>query len=218
MVGKAPVWAHFGAWDFNKAYVWIEKSKTPAELSAKLKISDEDAESLFVNAQSFINEQEANAWISPWPQYITGTWVPCDETNSTLVCTINRVVGLQNDMQIAVEQVIIPSNNSNSSIKGGIYSTTGIKQGEGTMIPNAYVFYGANKSIQKKVNEGSSLGIDVVVDLVNKQVLLTSPLLSESLFTKLFYFEGRYTDHFEMFSDDTALNGQRIIIWKVKWN
>lgn len=218
MVGKAPVWAHFGAWDFNKAYAWIERTKSPQELSEKLRISSDEAQDLFIKAQMQNDEQQANAWISPWPQYLTGSWIPCDDNNSTMTCTLNRAVGYQNDMQITIEKIIIPSDISSATIKGGIYTNAGIKRGEGDMIPNAYVFYGENKSIQKINKKDSTLQIDIVVDLVNKQVLLTSPLLSESLFTKLFYFEGRYTEHFEMFSDATALNGQRIIIWKVKWD
>ena len=58
---------------------------------------------------------------------------------------------------------------------------------------------------------------DVLVDMVNERALIIDPLLSESLFTKLFFLDGRYTNRFEKFSDMSTVNGQRVIVWKVKW-
>ena len=44
-----------------------------------------------------------------------------------------------------------------------------------------------------------------------------SPELINSTFTKLFFEDGENLTYFEKFSDMTSFNGQRIIIWKVKW-
>ena len=44
------------------------------------------------------------------------------------------------------------------------------------------------------------------------------PILLESMFTRLFYFEGAQTSHFEKFYDQTNVFGVRIIIWKVLWD
>ena len=62
-----------------------------------------------------------------------------------------------------------------------------------------------------------SLGFSITATR-NGEVLISDPLLADSMFTRLFYFNGIDTSHFEKFSDETTVTGERIIIWRVKWS
>ena len=50
------------------------------------------------------------------------------------------------------------------------------------------------------------------------KALLSDPLFTESIFTRLFFMEGRHTEHFDKFSDKSSVRGERIIVWKVVWD
>ena len=84
-------------------------------------------------------------------------------------------------------------------------------------MPSRFILF-KNNTIERIKMDNVTFPYDVLVDTVNNRALISDPLLSESLFTKLFYLDGRYTTHFEKFNDATDITGQRIIIWKVKWD
>ncbi|MBR9702925.1 hypothetical protein GOV10_02735 [Candidatus Woesearchaeota archaeon] len=55
-------------------------------------------------------------------------------------------------------------------------------------------------------------------DVENNRLLLADPLHTGSIFMQLFYLNGKYNEKYELFSDRTSFNGQRIIVWKVNWD
>ena len=103
-----------------------------------------------------------------------------------------------------------------SSIVVSTFDSAGVRRGSGRATPKAYVVMD-EEGIEKINNENVTLGFDVIIDTVENRLLITDSQLSESTFTKLFYLDGRYTEHFEKFSDITDITGTRIIVWKVKW-
>jgi len=64
-----------------------------------------------------------------------------------------------------------------------------------------------------------AFGMDVLVDqdASGYRMMVMHPRLTESTFTKLFFMDGKYMDHFEKFSDRQSFSGGRIIVWKVDW-
>jgi hypothetical protein len=60
--------------------------------------------------------------------------------------------------------------------------------------------------------------MDILVDLDKSQSLIMDPILTDSLFTKLYFLNGRYTTHFQLFSDKkNTIVGHRIVVWKLDW-
>jgi asparagine N-glycosylation enzyme membrane subunit Stt3 len=239
MVGKAGVWAHFGQWDFDKAFIINNlRSKNFEEATAVMKqrwnYSEEKATSIYYEVQALQSDKEMNDWISPWPNYLTGNWVSCKEvggntndntTNATenplghsLLCAVGYTLGQNtNGDRTSLDGIVIDLNKrDNSSIIVGSYDAAGSRRGAGKAVPSSFIFMD-NDTIKKVSMQNVTLPFDVVVDLVNQRILVADPLLSQSMFTKLFYLEGRYTTHFEKFYDQTDITGTRIIIWKVKW-
>jgi len=240
MVGKAGVWGHFGSWDFNKAFIYINSRNKKAEeaiplLIEELGLSEEDATEYYYEVQALASEEEGNTWIAPWPNYLTGSWSGCkvskpeqDEDENatdtitsagTMTCNINRAIRQDNQQNLVIERVVLDLDNPEKStlIVGSYDRSSGYRLGGGNAVPSSFVLYKEDGVIERIKMPNSTFPYDVVIDMENTRALLTDPLLSESLFTKLFYLDGRYNTRFELFSDLTTVNGQRVTIWKVKW-
>ncbi|MBN1275005.1 hypothetical protein JXA12_01830 [Candidatus Woesearchaeota archaeon] len=226
MVGKASVWGHFGNWDFRKAYVYNELRKqrvseaTPI-ISRLFNTTEQEAGQLYYDALTLTDQQQANAWISPWPSYLLTEAARCAEDNGTVTCSINRNVGSQQGQTIRIEQAIIPLGTPEEAVfKTGFYNQqTGQRIGEAMVKPQA-VIIGDDDGLERTPIEDPGFTFDLLVAEQEDtyRAVVASEELADSLFTKLFYLEGAYTDRFEKFSDLTSpVTGQRVIIWKVLW-
>ena len=226
MVGKAGVWSHFGSWDFDKSFIYsYVKNKKVDEaiplLTERFNLTEDQAADYYYEVQSLTTDTAANNWIAPWPNYVTPRWVGCkNESAEIFTCNMNIAIGQSNQNQ----QVYIERANINLSDLEATYltlafvdSNTGTKVGESTSKPKGIVIADA-ESMTRTDLEATDFLFDMVLDTVGKRALLTDPALAQSIFTKLFYFDGKYTEHFDKFSDKTSVTGQRIIVWKVDWD
>jgi asparagine N-glycosylation enzyme membrane subunit Stt3 len=232
MVSKAGVWAHFGAWDFERSFIYRTSRTNPASkaipiISEKLSISEDEASKYFYEVQALTSEEAGNAWIAPWPGYLTTSWSSCQRVNpesdpslngtNLLACGVNRVVSNNGNQRTVIEMAIVDLDNYKNTYLGiGQFDSQGRRVGSNQIIPASVVVYKEN-DFERISLENSGFGYDVVFDSVENRILLTDPLLSESLFTKLFYLDGRYNEKFEKFSERTSVTGQKISVWKVKW-
>ena len=225
MVGKAGVWGHFGSWDFNRAFIYINSKNKKASaaipmLMEELGLTEDEATDYYYQVQALSSEEEANAWIAPWPNYFTGQWAGCskNKNNTQLICGINRQINQNNQQSLVIENAILDFENpDNSSLSIGSYdATSGYRLGGGKAIPSSFVLL-KEDSIDRIKMQNTTFPYDVLIDMNASRAIITDPLLSESLFTKLFFLDGRYTTRFEKFSDVTTVTGQRVIVWKVKW-
>jgi dolichyl-diphosphooligosaccharide--protein glycosyltransferase len=227
MVGKASVWGHFGAWDFKKAYIYTQVSNMKTEEAIPLieKLLDVDTKTagdIYYQAKTQPNEQSANAWISPWPQYLTQRAASCTENETTITCNIGNRIGTQQGQAIIIEQATVPKEHpEKTTIRIGAYNpNTGTRLGGNDITPKALNF-GDGNTIEKTALENTGIDYELLVAKVNgeyKAVMATTELI-DSTFTKLYYLEGAYTEHFEKFNDETSyITGDRIIVWKVQWN
>jgi dolichyl-phosphooligosaccharide-protein glycotransferase len=269
MVGKAGVWAHFGLWNFDKAYMVNNIRKKSLDegvsiLESRFNLSSDQSAATYYDLQSLQSDQEMNSWISAWPNYFTQNWVGCTERNQTInttepvlqtktepdstvnasnstdnatadanppvsyivvskavnrtmLCGINSVIGQDANGKTVIEGAIFSFDNpTESRLVISSYDNNGMKRGSGTASPSSFVVMNRDK-IERVIMENSSFSMDVIIDTVNNRLLITDPQLSGSMFTKLFFLDGRYTTQFEKFSDITDITGVRIIVWKVKW-
>ncbi|MBN2420921.1 hypothetical protein JXB27_01425, partial [Candidatus Woesearchaeota archaeon] len=194
MVGKGAVWAHFGGWNFDRADIWVEARNLPmaeaiARIQKQMSLNEEDAKKTYYEIKSMISENEGNAWISPWPGY--AQQFVCTQQENNLICG-----GISVDLSTMDAKV---------STDGGMQTFNSI----------SYVENGEFKN--KKL--GGNIGYSLLLFAWNGQTraMLASPQLAESIFTRLFLFEGAGLNNFQKFSDETQPTGSRIIVWKVKW-
>lgn len=47
-------------------------------------------------------------------------------------------------------------------------------------------------------------------------ILMDAPL-DQSLFTRLYFFGGRGLEHFNLFTAEASVNGNRVMVWNVDW-
>lgn len=190
--GKTGVWAHFGGWNFTKASMWNIVSKNPRAQAERLLIeegfaSETEAASIVSELNTF-NQDQANSWIYGWPGYAS-PMTNCQNTNGTLQCANGGQLDLTT-LQASIQ----------------------IQQGR--IQPNSIVYVDGERGYRVvEQNPDSPLSMIVRQNGNQIQMMYASPEIAESAFTRLFYLTDG-GDQFELFSDITDVQGQRIVVWK----
>ena len=203
MIGKSGVWAHFGSWDFNKALIYntLKKKeyrgleKAVEFLQNRFNYTREKSESVYYDVQNIADSKEANSWIAPWPSYASGV-DPCEKlSNDSIRCSISNA-------RVEINLTTMEAD---------------IDTQQGLMHPNSLVYPTEDGIVRKKFNDTVGVSVVLIPDGDGYNRLLTAPQLDASMFTRLFFMEGHGLKHFEKFSDETGIFGERIIVWKVDW-
>jgi dolichyl-phosphooligosaccharide-protein glycotransferase len=229
MVGKSGVWAHFGTWSIDRAFIINNLRGESLEDAVKImkerwNYTDEQATSIYYEVQALTTDREMNDWIASWPSYATGSMLPCTQTSKDIVqCNINVGVGNNGQQNIVIESAIVNLTNPElSQVLIGIYDgTSGSRLGGNVATWKNVVIADKELTQYDITNSTIDLGFLLNVNHDNNtttySALVSNALLTKSTFTKLFFLDGKHTTHFEKFSDNTDITGTRIIIWKVKW-
>jgi dolichyl-diphosphooligosaccharide--protein glycosyltransferase len=204
MVGKAPVWGHFGSWNFQKAIMYQQTKKLSRDqattyLTSNFNVTKTEADSLYSEIQS----TEADKWISPWPGYFSGKESCQKDSASSLLCQINVNSGT------ALLQIDL--NTMDSSFK-----TNGAPA-----YPYSLV-YADKEGIKEKKFPNSTTPFSVILlpskDNENYQILAADSSLAYSTFTKLFFFEGHGMKCFQKFDDVQQFTGGKITTWVIDYD
>jgi hypothetical protein len=226
MVGKSGVWGHFGAWDFKRALVYeavkgLPADKARASIRDGLGVSVEEADRLYSEAKSLRSEEAANQWIADWPSYIMDGWRGCSPINGTLVqCPIGLNAGRDSsgNANVVINSLSLDLDSPQNASFDVVFVRSGSSQAiSRTNGAPAGVVIVHNDSMIRTPSSSQAFSLDVLYDESNNRMMVVPPSLSQSMFTRLFYLEGRTTSHFEKFSDTTAVTGQRVLIWKILW-
>ncbi|MFH0867678.1 MAG: STT3 domain-containing protein [Candidatus Woesearchaeota archaeon] len=206
MIGKSGVWGHFGSWDFNRGLIYntLKKKdysgnldKSVAFLKERFNYSNKEAEDLFYEVQSIKTSDQANNWIAPWPSYAGGA--SCSRNENILTCNNGFKVNLT-----AREAFAETSEGLKHPAKISFPTNEGI-------IVKEY-----NKSLIN-LQSGRGLGLALIKNGDNYEMLQMDSDMTASMFTRLFYQEGIGLKHFKKFSDERSVFGNRIIVWKIDW-
>ena len=215
MVSKSGVWAHFGLWDFKKADLYKNGKKKDfenfSELASVYDYSEEQIETLFDQVQMLQNEKEANTWISPWPGYITtGT---CTNNKTIIECKLNIKVGEQDSTVLILEKYVF-----NKEKQEGIGFIVGYRGNSKVAESNISVSKAVIEIDDELETFESNQGLDMGITIIGYKAVVSSPELTNSVFTRLFYFNGKYTNYFDKFSEKTTgVTNEKIIVWKIDW-
>ena len=210
MVGKSGVWAHFGSWDFDRAFMYntlrneeyaSDVGNSVQFLQERFGMPKEKAEDVYYEVQAIANSNEANSWIAPWPGYagITG----CSAiSNGTFDCSMAGIPLVLDTNAMDVYAETTTGRLHPYSVSFPIDNGTVMRQ------------Y-ANSTIS--LNSGRQLGIAIIKDGESYTAVAMDSDLTGSMFTRLFYQDGAGLEHFKKFSDENSLLGGRILVWKVDW-
>jgi asparagine N-glycosylation enzyme membrane subunit Stt3 len=224
MVGKAGVWAHFGYWDITRSYIYVNirgksRDKALSFLKDNLSITGDEADRYITEVAALTTDRMANSWVSAWPGYVTTNTLGCMRVNNTEECRINLGIGQNPQSTTVIERAIINLDDLNAStLQFGVYDKSlASKLGGSIEKPHAFVISGPN-GFTTVTFKDAVFPYDVVVDTYNHRMIIADPLLSKSTFTKLFYFDGMYMDHFDKIFDKTGIGGVNVKVWKVDWD
>ena len=200
MVSKSGVWAHFGGWDFTRSeMVLTVKSKDPAEgkkiLQERFLLSPAQAEKYYYEIQTI----DPNQWISPWPSYLSSLSA-CTKAGELVSCGNGIIFNLTSEDAYAdTSQGRLYPKSFSFINKGGKFTSKG---------------YDASFLV---ATDGQPIGVSLILKGGNYVSILMTPVLTTSMFTRLFYFNGYGLEHFKPFYSDRDFTGFEIYVWKVDW-
>ncbi|MBI2139828.1 hypothetical protein HYU14_02805 [Candidatus Woesearchaeota archaeon] len=207
MAGKAPAWSQMGNWDFEKAQIASalaqeefreDMEKSVKYLNEKFNFTVPLAEEAYLKVISFRKESELREWIGPPLRYQAIS--ECFRKESSKVfCSLNQDLRLEVDFRTL--------------------ETKGISSGTGQVFPALMAVPEKDGSLKMRKYSPS---FDTGMLLLPREgniwyAVLSDPLLTDSMFSKLFYLEGLGLKHFRKFGEGQRMMGQRVFVWKVDW-
>ena len=137
---------------------------------------------------------------------------------SVVICPLVLGIGTQNAVTTTIEYVEYQKENEeNSSMLIGFRQNGQLIQST-KETPSRFIIADEDGMHEIPMNDSVGSNIGVLIDTVHNRVLLADPTLLDSTFTQLFYLEGRYNEHFDLFDDRTTFSGSRILTWRVDWD
>lgn len=227
MVGKAPVWAHFGGWNFTKAYFYYYLKNLPLPVVFELAeenigLSEESARALYTEARLFRSEDAAAQWISPFISYGTREKVGCSLLNGSVSCEYNLALQQDSSRNLAVVLVraVVPLDDLSDAklVVQTLNTATGTPLSQEVIVPGRVVVENNGVFDEFSFDE-PGIGFDLLLMYDGSySSMLTPHDLTKSVFNRLFFMEGRGDDlsMFVKVSDVTSFRGERIIIWRVE--
>ncbi len=223
MVGKAGVWGHFGSWDFEKAYTYYKLKNLPADVALneaqeKLGYTAEEAKKEYLEVQSINDEREANNWISPWPQYLTQTPVSCTSKADLLDCSYNIRIGTNGNAGIILSKALINLTDKKQTLLviRSVDLNTGATLQQSTTTPAGLVEF--NKDFERTNFKEIGFAYEILLykDETGYKTIVLDPLLTESMFTRLFFLDGEGLKNFKKMNEVVSFRGEKISLWKVE--
>lgn len=228
MVGKGGVWGHFGGWDFAKADAYrnfrlLPVAEAVPAMTAKYGWDEEAATDIHFRMQGLNSQEAVNAWISPWPGYISQQWakcVPMGENSTDWQCGLRVGVGESNGQDIVLEGVVLNGTELNRSfVVLGSYRDGRLGGQMTDLVPSSFVLV-RNGTVEELPFEGKLVGFSFLVDLDSSapRIMMLDPSNVGSLFTRLYFLDGKGTTAFEKFTEEGSINMGQIKVWKVDWS
>jgi asparagine N-glycosylation enzyme membrane subunit Stt3 len=234
MIGKASVWGYFGSWNFDKAYFYynLKNLPLPEAITLAKKELGYDANKtreMYNAAKKLKSEDEAAGWISTYPNYVTQQPIQCQKVpenisggSSSVICDYNLVLNQQPGASVVLKRGLFNLTNETNSIfvMQAIDQKTGSVLSQNTVVPSGIVDGTGNTTLQRTPFNNSNFGYDFVIYELNGNYysIIAHEYLASSMFTKLFYMDGKYTTHYTKVSDINGFRGERIIVWKINPN
>lgn len=194
MIGKAGVWAHFGSWNFTRAYAYqriinpLQPEEAYPQLARLFNTSLADAVTTYHRVKS-MNYQEANTWIASWPSYYGTANCQTDNRTGMISCSFTYarlpiLVTINTTTMHPILQI------------GGTTYNHGIVLGYQNGTAYEIVDTGtANLTVQ-----GQTIPLRIGVSLLEPgRAMISDPALVGSMFSRLYFYDGYGLSCYEPF-------------------
>ncbi len=193
MVKKAHIWGRFGLWNFTRALATqqVQGKSKPEALNGLQKVFGWNQTRAEDEYNLFYDAKTVNDYISPEAAY-DANLASCVDTGGFQLCG-----------------------------NGLVFNTTSYDAGLITKTLDTVVYPTRDGRITtKKGQNQTSPQISALVIPYTDQYesILVTPHFTESLFTRLFFYQGHGLKHFKLFTWQPAMTGGSIFVYKVDWS
>jgi len=206
MIGKSGVWSHFGSWNFDKAWIWINIRKKSLQegtqmLIDKFNMTGDEASEIYYEIQSLEGGRDANDWISPWPSYMSGL-SSCKQSGPQLTpvftCSNGAIINMTDLEDIHVS----------------------IQTNQGTVSPSAFVYPVASgiRKVEFDDKNMAPYAVALIAENNGYRSVIMDKALADSMFTRMFFYSGQGLEYFSLFDFRTSFTGDNIFVYKVDWD
>ena len=138
------------------------------------------------------------------PSYVAPRWSACAASGASWTCPIAP-----------------PTGNASSAVTAVDYrpdapAETRMRTDRGERAPAALLVAGPERVDDVPVDGVRDAELGVLVDTVRRRVLVGSPALLRSTFTRLMFLDGRFSPAFQPVDDRTAWPEERVRTWKIE--
>jgi dolichyl-phosphooligosaccharide-protein glycotransferase len=191
MIGKAPVWAHFGLWNFTKAKMWQLRRNEPEFITfvkeQNVVTTDVEARNLRRTLLAY-NEEQGNAWIAKWPRYYT-TDLRCTRQSGSTLITCPIMANLDQQTRLMNATYNTQTQEFSMTVVQGATSQI-LTPKKGTIVVNgAYV-----------VREYDLASMDIGLSMIEQsdgtyRAILADAELVDSMFHRMYFMDGVGLEH-----------------------
>ncbi len=165
-------------------------------LKQKYGLSDTDA----FRTYNEIAITPADTWISPWPSY--GGTAGCQQSGNSVQCEN----GLQFDLESNVGGI------KDASGKWMYPAKVAIMRNDGTVSSKEF------KENLIPAQNNRVLGTALIQSGSSWFVVMSDPALADSVFTRLYWHDGKGLKYFKQLTHQSSFNGNQIFVYKVDWD
>lgn len=209
---SSSIWMQVGAWDFRKAYLvdalrHAEPQAVIADVQKRFGFAAEAATELVERAQ----RQERYTFISGRVARLPQVWYPCRPAagGGSLTCPIALE---EPTTGRAIESVEV-------SLVDPAATRMRVSHAEQVrMEAPAQLLIAGESLLDVPVPSDAEQDLGVLVDVVHSRVMLGRPAFLASLYVRLMFLDGRYAPGFEKAIEETAPNGDRVSLWRVRFD
>lgn len=211
-------WWNLANWDFRKAYAFrrarlLPETQAVAEMVSRLGYSESEARSTYESAAALKSQAEEQAFMSPPMSNLNSGWKKCEPGDSA---TLNCKMDVTIDEATVVKQMIFRSANpAESRLVAERESADGTTT-EAEITP-AIILIAAGDQVRDVSNPSENPSLAVLVDVPGARVLLASPDLLRSTFSRLMNLDGKYELLFDKIHDETGFGGEHVKLWRINW-
>jgi len=195
MVSKAGVWSHFGGWDFTRGVMFNRVKKKNQQEGVKILMEQFNLTQAEADKTYFdIKSKGGDEFVTGWPSYAGNTKSQCAMQNQTIVCQNGLVY-----------------NHATGE------ATIQTREGLQTPVSISFTIEGEFRTLEF---DNSTIGLSAIIYPERDSLfsIIMDPVHVNSMFTRLFFFNGVGLEHFELISYERDIIGQEIYLYKVNWN
>ncbi len=208
-------WWYLANWDFGRGYMLrggrtLPESAATAELAARFGYSAQAARSLYAQARALKSKTQEMLFVAPSAASAAPRWIACRREGDTLVCDADLRIG----PETVVEKVTyVPGDPAGSRL---LLARDGGARNE--EVPPAAVIIAQPEGIKDlTIPSAPYPALGLLADAAHARVIVASPGLLRSTYSRLVYLDGRSEKFFTKVYEKTGFWDEQVTLWKIDW-